>query len=121
MRRLKTELVAHGCIAGPETELLVFSGNVYEEMSDAVNSQQIDLIAMGTHGRTGTLRLLMGSVAQRVFRHSRVPVLLVGPRVDSNSCDAKIERVLFPTDFTSASRYAFPTETPDSVPAEQDR
>jgi nucleotide-binding universal stress UspA family protein len=37
----------------------------------------IDLIVMGTHGRTGVGRVLLGSVAERVARHSTVPVLLV--------------------------------------------
>ncbi|QDU93577.1 universal stress protein [Lignipirellula cremea] len=35
----------------------------------------VDLIVMGTHGRTGLSRLLMGSVAEEVIRHSKVPVL----------------------------------------------
>jgi len=36
-----------------------------------------DLIVMGSHGRSGLLRLMMGSVAEAVFRESSIPVLLV--------------------------------------------
>ena len=41
----------------------------------------VDLIAVGTHGRTGLSHLLMGSVAEAIVRLSPVPVLVVGPRV----------------------------------------
>jgi nucleotide-binding universal stress UspA family protein len=108
MRRLERELVVEGCFAGLQIELLVRSGDVCEEMSETVSNQHIDLIAMGTRGRTGASRLLLGSVAQHVFQQSRVPVLLVGPNVDANLWAEGVKRVLFPTDFTAASRYAFP-------------
>ncbi|MGH7766630.1 MAG: universal stress protein, partial [Candidatus Binatia bacterium] len=36
-----------------------------------------DLIVMGTHGRTGVLRMLVGSVASRVIARSRIPVLVI--------------------------------------------
>ncbi len=41
--------------------------------------QSIDLIVVGTHSRTGVKRLLLGSVAEQVIRHARVPVLAVRP------------------------------------------
>jgi hypothetical protein len=37
------------------------------------------MIAMATHGRTGILRLLLGSVAEGVLRHSNIPVYLIRP------------------------------------------
>jgi nucleotide-binding universal stress UspA family protein len=40
-----------------------------------------DLLVMGTHGRTGLGRLLMGSVAEEVLRHARCPVLMIKPGV----------------------------------------
>jgi nucleotide-binding universal stress UspA family protein len=42
-----------------------------------VASEGYDLIVLGSHGRTGVTRLLMGSVAERVVRHARTPVLSV--------------------------------------------
>lgn len=42
-------------------------------------ANEIDLIAMGTHGRTGLAHLLAGSVAEQVIRSAKVPVLVVGP------------------------------------------
>jgi len=48
---------------------------------DVINSiaqeHKVDLIIMGTHGRTGLKRLLMGSVAEHVLRYSKIPVMIV--------------------------------------------
>lgn len=47
------------------------------EIVDAAKARRVDLIVMGTGGRTGLGRLMLGSVAERVVRTSRVPVLTV--------------------------------------------
>jgi glycine betaine transporter len=44
---------------------------------DQATSLGVDLIVMGTHGRTGITHLLMGSVAERVLRHASCPVLTI--------------------------------------------
>ncbi|HKB80331.1 MAG TPA: universal stress protein [Thermoanaerobaculia bacterium] len=61
------------------------------------------LIVMGTHGRTGLRRLLVGSVTEAVMRMATVPVLAVN---ETASCSATIARVLCPVTFTAASREA---------------
>ena len=48
-----------------------------EEILRVAKESKCDLIVMGTHGRTGLTRLLMGSVAEQVLRHSNCPVLIV--------------------------------------------
>jgi nucleotide-binding universal stress UspA family protein len=58
-------------------------GRVADEIAGLIESQNIDLLVLGTHGRTGLGRLLMGSVAEEIFRIAAVPVLTVGPRVRS--------------------------------------
>jgi universal stress protein A len=52
-------------------------GNPVEEINRMVGEEKIDLIAMGTHGRTGLQHLLVGSVAERVVRTATCPVLTV--------------------------------------------
>lgn len=49
------------------------------------NARECDLIVMGTHGRTGLDRVLLGSVAERVVRYAPVPVLTVGMDAEQSS------------------------------------
>lgn len=60
-------------------EAKVVIGNPAEEILKFAHEQGIDLIIMGTHGRKGLDRILMGSVADHVLKHSAVPVLTVNP------------------------------------------
>ncbi len=52
-------------------------GHAAEEILDHARARHVDLIAMCTHGRTGLLRIMLGSVAEAVLRASPVPVLLL--------------------------------------------
>ena len=53
-----------------------------EVIADAARELEVDLIAMGTHGRTGLRHLLLGSNAERVIEHAPRPVLTVRQAVD---------------------------------------
>lgn len=55
----------------------VCRGTAATAILDAGNAFGADVIAMGTHGRSGLGRLLFGSVAEQVLRHAGVPVLLM--------------------------------------------
>ena len=52
-------------------------GTPHEEITKFADEMDVDLVIMGTHGRTGLAHLLVGSVAERVVRTSKVPVLTV--------------------------------------------
>jgi len=56
----------------------VIKGIPHREITDYANEKEIDLIVMGTHGRTGLDRILLGSVTEKVVRTSKVPVMTVG-------------------------------------------
>ncbi len=56
-------------------------GQVWTNLSSIVREKNIDLIVLGTHGRTGFGKLILGSVAEDILRHAPCPVLTVGPRV----------------------------------------
>jgi nucleotide-binding universal stress UspA family protein len=61
----------HHCVTGfPADEILSFAEQIHT-----------DLIVMGSHGRTGVTRLIVGSVAEQVMRRSKCPVLIVKPPV----------------------------------------
>lgn len=59
---------------------VVPDGSVAQAVVDAAERFGADLIVMGTHGRTGLQRVLLGSVAEGVLRRSPVPVVVVPPR-----------------------------------------
>jgi nucleotide-binding universal stress UspA family protein len=63
-----------------EVEYLVYSGTPGEAICWIAQERRCDQIVMGTHGRTGLINLLMGSVAEYVVRHARCPVLTVPSR-----------------------------------------
>ena len=84
-------------------------GSVTHTLHSIIEREHIDLAVVGTHGRTGLRRIVMGSVAESVFRHASCPVLTVGPhswRWDPQS--VRLKRILFPTDLSPASLYALP-------------
>jgi nucleotide-binding universal stress UspA family protein len=55
------------------------SADTADEIVRLADELGADLIAMGTHGRSGVSRLVLGSVAERTVRSAHVPVLVVGP------------------------------------------
>jgi len=59
------------------TTAVLFSGSAAREIVEYAQSNHVDLIVMGTHGRGGFAHLLMGSVAERVVRTATCPVMTV--------------------------------------------
>jgi nucleotide-binding universal stress UspA family protein len=62
-----------------KVEYLVEAGNPFEAIMDVAETHAVDLIVLGTHGRTGLKRLVIGNVAEKVVRHAPCPVLTVKP------------------------------------------
>jgi len=73
LRDIGKQLAAKGI----QVETHVRYGHDAEEILDHAAQPDIDLIAMTTHGRSGIKRFLLGSVAEKVLRHSPKPILLV--------------------------------------------
>jgi len=93
--------------------LLLRSGEVWPAVNDVIHKEKIDLLVLGTHGRSGVGRLVLGSVAEEILRQAMCPVLTVGPNAmaakgATASHHAKARRILFATDFSSASAAAMP-------------
>jgi len=69
--------------AGIDSEIVVLksqeTGEVAEAIMNYAEKNNIDLIVMSTHGRSGPARWAFGSVTDRVVRHSKIPVLTVAP------------------------------------------
>ncbi|WP_394742403.1 universal stress protein [Natronococcus roseus] len=73
VERVETEAVRDGVAVTTAVE----SGVPHEEILDYIDEAGIDMVVMGTQGRTGLDRVLVGSVAERVVRLSDVPVVSV--------------------------------------------
>jgi nucleotide-binding universal stress UspA family protein len=79
-RKRLARLVARARKAGVRATGILREGVAWSEILSATRRPRTDLIVMGTHGRTGLSRMLLGSVAGRVIRLSRCPVLSVRPK-----------------------------------------
>ncbi len=61
---------------------LILGKNAAESLCRYAEKEQIDLIVIATHGRTGLARMLIGSVAERVVRHASCPVLTLRSQLE---------------------------------------
>jgi nucleotide-binding universal stress UspA family protein len=74
-----------------------------------VHQSHIDLAIVSTHGRTGLKHLLLGSVAEELFRNLPCPVLTIGPKMARQfGATSEIKEILFPTDLSYESGAVFP-------------
>lgn len=71
------DLAAQAATMDLEAIVEVQSGHVCDTIIRYANKHGIDLIVMGTHGRSGVQRLLLGSITERVLRTSEIPVLVL--------------------------------------------
>jgi nucleotide-binding universal stress UspA family protein len=104
LQRLESQL------AGVSYETILEWGvEFWSTIERNMKDRKIDLIVLGTHGRTGAQKFLLGSVAEEIFRRSPVPVLTIGPqiRVGLHSA-AHFHKVLFATDFSPEANAAAP-------------
>ena len=79
----RRQLVALGTRArkaGVRATMLLLDGSSHEQIPRAVRRMRADLVVIGTHGRTGLTKVLLGSVAERVIRLVSCPVLTIRSR-----------------------------------------
>lgn len=103
------KFVAENPLGECDYEKVVAQGSVWEVLAAMVEEKRIDLIILGTHGRSGVGKLLMGSVAQRIFSLAACPVLSVSPRAHRTwGADHRLARILYATDFSPEALKALP-------------
>jgi nucleotide-binding universal stress UspA family protein len=91
----------------PRETMIERGGAVWPVLSKVLKEHEIDLIVLGTHGRTGLQKVLLGSSAEEVFRRARVPVVTIGPGVRNGAhSGGRFRCVLFATDFNAVSTVA---------------
>jgi nucleotide-binding universal stress UspA family protein len=112
--RLEAELLKSGALTGLEYEFIIREGNVWDELKLVIQQKHVDAVVAGTHARGGLGRLVLGSVAEQIFRQADCIVLTVGPGAREESLIEKRETIhpfLFATDFGAASLHALPYAT----------
>ena len=82
LEQLVSDLRRDGRINNVEIKVMVEAGDPSAILQQAVKDLDLDLIVVGTHGRTGWRKLVLGSVAERVVDQVSCPVLCVGPSAD---------------------------------------
>jgi len=109
--QLEDELVRTGSLNGLSHQIIIRQGDIWPELQRVIREQEIDVVVIGTHGREGVKKFLLGSVAEQIFRQADCMVLTVGPacyqepRVGKAASNATL---LYPTDFGQASLHALP-------------
>jgi nucleotide-binding universal stress UspA family protein len=96
-------------LQGLPHDVLTPRGKVSDALARIIEGREIDLLVLGTHGRAGVRKLVMGSVAEEIFRRAACPVLSVGPNVACKpNGETQFHRILFATDFSEESLAALP-------------
>lgn len=88
--------------AGIPTEARVEEGDILANLNSTIQKNHADMVVIGTHGRTGLGKLVLGSVAEEIFRTVSCPVLTVGPHVGTVR-GTEIREVLLATDLSPDS------------------
>ncbi|HVB32846.1 MAG TPA: universal stress protein [Patescibacteria group bacterium] len=107
--KLREELSAMARqIFGPQAELAVevVEGHPLSVLRQRTEDRHPDLVVLGSHGRSGVARLMLGSVAENVVRESAGPVLIAR---GGESAPASIRRILCPVSFSESARRCLET------------
>jgi nucleotide-binding universal stress UspA family protein len=91
---------------GVNAEFRIERGTTWDSILAKLPDEQIDLIVVGTHGRHGLKKIILGSVAEQIFRQAPCPVITIGPDA-SASLEGVAPRILCAIDFSPESMRAF--------------
>jgi nucleotide-binding universal stress UspA family protein len=107
LKQLRTALATSN-IAADAATLAAVAGEPAATIVDQALSIPADLLVMGTHGRSGFDRLLLGSVTEKVLHKAPCPILTVPPHAPQKTeTDGNFSRILCPMDFSLSALQAF--------------
>jgi len=97
----------HSFFAGLPHDVMVDAGDLWTVCEKWIAALAVDLIVMGTSGRSGASKALLGSVASRILRQASCPVLTVCPHCTGNAHSyLQMKGILYPVDFSPESEAA---------------
>jgi nucleotide-binding universal stress UspA family protein len=88
---------------GMHLEIIIEEGAIQCCLASAIANHKIDLLVMGTRGRTGVGKFFLGSTAEELFRHASCPVLTIGPHATLPLQDGHLPAIVYATDFSDKS------------------
>lgn len=106
VERLASELqvTLHEQFPSVESQVLLAEGGVWGVIEAVARQKEADLIVLGTNGRRGIGKFILGSVAEEILRQAECPVLTVGPHSPFEAPhDAKFRKIVYATDFGDGS------------------
>jgi nucleotide-binding universal stress UspA family protein len=110
--QIEAGLRSDGSLEGIKLDIEVSVGPVWTTIAEAIEDKRSAALVLGTHGRGGLRKLVLGSVAECAFREAPCPVITVGPKVlRSKSSGAEAKHFLVPTDLSPESLEALPYGT----------
>jgi universal stress protein A len=102
--QLRRFVATNATTEGDIEALVVEAPDVYREILAQADVVKADLIVIGSHGRSGFERLLLGSITEKVLRKATCPVMVVPRRAgDLSPSGAHFTRILCPVDFSKSS------------------
>jgi nucleotide-binding universal stress UspA family protein len=101
------DILVSGKLRGIAHEVLLEEGNVWPVLEKMILAHEIDLVIIGTHGRGKVRKVLIGSVAEEIFRQANCAVMTVGPHVKGETRnEVDLKNILFATDFGAGAEKA---------------
>jgi nucleotide-binding universal stress UspA family protein len=88
---------------GMHPEIIIEEGDIQSSLACAIASHKIDLLVIGTRGRTGVGKFFLGSTAEEIFRQASCPVLTVGPHARLPLHNGHLPAIVYATDFSDKS------------------
>jgi len=88
---------------GMHPEIMMEEGDVQSSVASAIARHKIDMLVIGTRGRTGVGKFFLGSTAEEIFRQAPCPVLTVGPHAILPLQDGHLPAIVYATDFSDKS------------------
>jgi len=96
--RQRLDMFAHDAACNAVTwKTLLGRGDVADVIPTMIAKYGVDLVVLGTHGRRGVSKMILGSQAEKIYRQADCPVLVVGPKVRPTD-EWKLRQILYPVD-----------------------